>query len=105
MTEKPKRFHILKDTVNPTWRSKRGDIPMSEMDDDHLQSAKLYAQTQELHYFNKMNTFVRLQEQIETEAKNRNLSLKDLDEVKKTGDYFERTRVLKKVTSKLKQLK
>jgi hypothetical protein len=102
MREKPKRFHILKESINPTWRSKKGEILISEMDNEYLQSAKLYAQTQILHYFNKMNIFVKLQEQLEEEANNRNILLKDLDEVKKTGDYFEKTRVLKQNTSKLK---
>ena len=80
---------------NPTWISKRGNIPLKDMDNNHLQKAKLYAQTQELHYHNKMCIFGRLIDELEKEAELRKIKLKDLDEVKPMGTFFANKRLLK----------
>lgn len=82
---------------NPTWRTKRGDIPMSEMNAEYLQQAKSYAQQRELHFHNKQMIFVDLVEQLDAEAEKRGIVLKDLDEVKpNVGDFFKRRKILKR---------
>jgi hypothetical protein len=86
---------------NPTWRSKRGNILLKDMDNGHLQKAKLYAQTQELHYHNKMCIFSKLITDLESEAEKRGITLKDLDEVKPMGDFFRNKRTLSGKAQKL----
>jgi hypothetical protein len=81
---------------NPTWKTKRGDVPMSEMSAEYLQTAKSYAQQRELHFFNKAHIFVNLVDQLDAEAEARGIKLKDLEEIKpNVGDFFKRRKILK----------
>lgn len=96
MQEKDQNIIATIEGRNPSWRTKRGDIPMKDMDDDHLQKAKLICQKNILELHKKMCIFVQLEEQLETEAAKRKLTLKDMDELKKTGKFFDNTRKFKK---------
>jgi len=87
---------------NPTWRTKRGDVPMSEMTPEYLQQAKSYAQQRELHFLNKGMIFVDLVDQLDAEAERRGIILKDLEEIKpNVGNYFQKRRILRKGISKI----
>jgi hypothetical protein len=85
---------------NPKWRTKnRGEVPMKDMDDDHLQKAKLICQHQKLELHKKMCIFEALEESLDAEAEKRGLKLKELDQVKKVGGFFKNGKKFKNLSS------
>ena len=91
---------------NPTWRSKRGDIPLSKMDNDYLQKAKTYSQQRELHFHNKQQIFVNLIDELDAEAERRGIKLKEIDEVNSNiGTYFSQKRRVRKSSKEARELK
>lgn len=90
-----------KENINqPKWRSKNGDIPMSEMDKEYLQTAKKFSQERIIYFTNMINTFDKKVEELEEEAERRGIRLLDLDELKPMGTYFANERMLKSKMNK-----
>ena len=66
----------LKATDNsPTWRTKNGDIKISEMDNNYLQNALNHAQEKEFFYFNRARVFTNKINEILNEADKRGITL------------------------------
>lgn len=85
-----KRLSVVEEDRNPQWKSKKGMIAMSSMDNEYLQTAKLNAMKRILLLHNKICILDKLIEQLDHEATQRGITLKDLDEVKKMGEFFKK---------------
>jgi hypothetical protein len=72
------------DDDSPIWRSKAGDIKLSDMDDKYLQNILNYSQEREYYFCNRMLIFTDKIDQILKESKRRGLNLK----LKENNDYF-----------------
>lgn len=79
-----------------TWKSKDGEILMSEMTEEHLQKAFLHTQMNLYRLHMTASTFVKLQDQLEEEALSRGIKLKEFDEVyPDTKQFFKNNRKAK----------
>jgi hypothetical protein len=108
--KKQKLIPVTEEARNPMWKSKdKGMIPISEMDDDYLQTALLYSQTREWYFYKKMSKFTDLIKAIDAEAEKRGVKLKDISEVdadnvqsKRLAKYWRYTRKFEQATKKAK---
>jgi hypothetical protein len=66
---------------SPIWRSKDGEVKMSEMTNAHLQKAFTFSQRSLWKLHLEMGKFSDLVENLEAEAKSRGLNLTEYDEV------------------------
>jgi len=61
---------------SPEWRTKSGNIKLSDMSESYLQAALKHAQNREFYFFNRMQIFTQKIEEIQKEAENRGIELK-----------------------------
>lgn len=80
----------------PIWKSRQGSIPMDQLAEEHLRKAYTHCQVKELHHHNFCSKFSLLGEELLQEAERRGITLLELDDLKKMGDYFNNKRVLNK---------
>jgi hypothetical protein len=78
---------VAEHNVNaPVWRTKNGDVKMSDMSDKYLQNSYYSAQRSHKKYHDQ-NTlgmcrfFENIMNQLQSEAKNRNVQLRCLSEI------------------------
>lgn len=63
------------DDESPVWRSKTGDIKLSEMDNKYLQNILNFSQEREMYFFNRMMIFTDKINEIQEEAEKRGIQL------------------------------
>jgi hypothetical protein len=80
--KKQKEEEAFQMAVSPRedgWFDGQRYIPFRELPNTRLQTAKLYAQRKQLHYFNKAAYFSELVEKLENEAEKRGIELRDFN--------------------------
>lgn len=89
------------------WKTKdKGMILMADMQDEHLQGALVLVQKRKVESIMQFQLDCKLEEQLLEEAKNRNFTLKNLDECKETymaKKYTEMKDLLKTVKESIKR--
>lgn len=79
-----------------SWYDGEKWIPVTEMTEEHLRRAKLFAQRKEEEFFNKANKFGEKVDMLEQEAQRRGIKIRDY-----RSSFQKSQRTLKKATAKL----